>query len=58
MKLSSFTKKTLSFHVYLMSQNEDYFYKHPNFVLLGFLGAVSVVLLLVMFALWIGYNIW
>jgi len=51
-------KKTPSFHVYQMSSDEDYFYIHPNSVLLGFLGAVMVILLLLIFATWIGFKIW
>jgi hypothetical protein len=57
MKLSSFAKPPRLFHVYQMSTDEDYFYKHPNTVLLGFLGSVAVLLLLLTFVLWIGYNI-
>jgi len=45
------------FHVYAMSSEEDYFYRRPNSVLLGFLGAVAIVLLFVMCAFWIGYKI-
>jgi hypothetical protein len=51
-------KKTRSFHVYQMSSDEDYFYIHPNSVMLGFLGAVAVVLSFVIFAFWFGYKIW
>jgi hypothetical protein len=58
MKLLMFNKKIRSFHVYQMSSNEDYFYIHPNSVMLGFLGAVAVVLSFVIFALWFGYKIW
>jgi hypothetical protein len=47
-----------SFHVYAMSSKEDYFYRRPNSVLLGFLGAVTIVLLFVMCAFLIGYRIW
>ena len=57
MKLSSFAKRPRLFHVYQMSSDEDFFYKHPNTVMLGFLGAVAVLLLLLTFVLWIGYNI-
>jgi hypothetical protein len=40
------------------SSEEDYFYRRPNSLLLGFLGAVAIVLLFVMCAFWIGYRIW
>jgi hypothetical protein len=40
-----------------MSSDDDYFYVHPNSVLLGFLGAVVAILLLLLFALWVGYKI-
>jgi hypothetical protein len=36
-----------------MSSDEDYFYNHPNTVLLGFLGAVAIILLFLTSALWI-----
>jgi hypothetical protein len=58
MKLFMLGKKTRSFHVYQMCADEDYFYIHPNSVLLGFFGAVMAILLLLMFATWIGYKIW
>jgi hypothetical protein len=58
MKLFMLGKKTGSFHVYQMSSDEDYFYIHPNSVLLGFLGAAVVVLSFVIFALGFGYKIW
>jgi hypothetical protein len=58
MKLFMFGKKTRSFHVYQMSSDEDYFYIHPNSVLLGFFGAVAVILMFLLFALWLGYKIW
>jgi hypothetical protein len=58
MKLFMLGKKMRSFHVCQMSSDEDYFYIHPNSVLLGFLGAVMVILLLVMFAVWLGYKLW
>jgi hypothetical protein len=57
MKSSSVAKQTRLSHIYQMSSEEDYFYKHPNTVMLGFLGAVAVLLLVVTLALWIGYNI-
>jgi hypothetical protein len=50
-------KQARSFHVYQMSSDEDYFYHHPNTVLLGFLGAVAAILLMLMLAFWIGYKI-
>jgi hypothetical protein len=56
MKISSRPKHP--FHVYAMSSEEDYFYRRPNSVLLGFLGAVAIMLLFVMCAFWIGYRIW
>ena len=46
------------FHVYATSSEEDYFYRRPNPLLLGLLGAVAMVLLFVMCAFWIGYRIW
>ena len=58
MKLFMLGKKTPSFHVYQMSSDEDYFYIHPNSVLLGFLGGVMAILLLLILAIWIGYKIW
>jgi hypothetical protein len=58
MKLLRLAKKTRSFHVYQMSTDDDYFYIHPNSVMLGFLGAVIVILLFLLFALWFGYRIW
>jgi hypothetical protein len=51
-------KRPRSFHVYQMSPKDDYFYNHPNTVLLGFLGAVGAILLLLMLVFWIGYKIW
>jgi hypothetical protein len=51
-------KRKRPFYIYQMSSDEDFFYHHPNSVLLGFLGAVAVVLLLLMLAFWIGYKIW
>ncbi len=57
MKLFMLAKKTGSFHVYQMSSDEDYFYVHPNSVMLGFLGAVVAILLFVMLAGWVGYKI-
>jgi hypothetical protein len=36
----------------------SYFYKRANSVLLGFLGAVAMVLLFVMCAFWIGHRTW
>ena len=57
MKVFRFAKKTPSFHAYQMSSDDDYFYVHPNSVLLGFLGAVVAILLLLLFALWVGYKI-
>jgi hypothetical protein len=53
----SFAKQLRLFHVYQMSSEEDYFYKHPNIVMLGFLGAVVALLLLLTFMFWIGYKI-
>ena len=50
-------KPTRPFRVYQMSSNDDYFYYHPNTVLLGFLGAVAIILLLVTLAFWVGYKI-
>ena len=58
MRLFMLGKKTRSFHVYQMSSDEDYFYIHPDSVLLAFLGAVIVILLFVMFEVWFGYKIW
>ena len=58
MKLFMLGKKMRSFHLYQMSSDEDYFYIHPNSVLLGFLGAVMAILLLLILASWIGYKIW
>jgi hypothetical protein len=51
MRLSPPKKQTHSFHVYQMSSDEDYFYNHPNTVLLGFLGTVAVLLLILTVAL-------
>jgi hypothetical protein len=52
------TKRPRSFHLYQMSTLKDYFYNHPNTVLLGFLGTVAAILLLLTFAFWIGDRIW
>ena len=57
MKSSSFAKQPRLFHIYQMSSDEDYFYKHPNTVMFRFLSAVEGLLLLLTFVLWIGYNI-
>jgi hypothetical protein len=51
-------KQTPSFRIYQMSPDEDYFYHHPNSVLLGSLDTVVAILLLLMLAFWIGYKIW
>ena len=53
MQSSLSAKQTHSFHVYQMSSDEDYFYNHPITVLLGFLGAVAIILLFLTFALWV-----
>jgi hypothetical protein len=58
MKLFMLGKKTRSFHAYQMSSDEDYFYIHPNSVMLGFLLAVAVILSFLIVALWFGYKIW
>jgi hypothetical protein len=58
MKLFRIAKKTGSFHVYQMSSDEDYFYIHPNSVMLGILGAAGAILLFLMFTVWIGHKIW
>jgi hypothetical protein len=58
MKLFMLGKKTRSFHVYQMSSDEDYFYIHPNSVMLGFLVAVAVILSFLIVALRFGYKIW
>jgi hypothetical protein len=46
-----------SFRVYQMSSDKDYFYNHPNTVMLGFFGVVAVILLFLMSVVWIGYKI-
>jgi hypothetical protein len=56
-KLFMFAKKTGSFHVYQMSSDEDYFYIHPDSVLLGFLGMVIAILIFLLIALWMGFKI-
>jgi hypothetical protein len=58
MKSSLHDEQESSTHVYQMSSDEDYFYEHPNTVLLGYLGVVAVLLLVLLFALWIGSWIW
>jgi hypothetical protein len=58
MRSFAFGKKTRSFHIFHMSSNQDYFYRHPNSVLLGFLGAIAGILPLIWLAFWIGYKIW
>ena len=57
MKMYRFDKRARSFHVYQMSSDEDFFYIHPNSVILGFLFATIGILLLLMSALWIGFEI-
>jgi hypothetical protein len=56
--MRSDAKQKRSLHVYQMSSNQDYFYKHPNTVLLGFFGVVAAILVVLVIALWIGYKIW
>ena len=56
-KSSPFTKRPRAFHVFQMSSNDDYFYKHPNAVMLGFFVAVAAILLFLMLAFWVGYEI-
>jgi hypothetical protein len=58
MKLFMLGKKTRSFHVYQMSSDDDYFYVHPNSVMLGFLLSVVVILIFLLFALRMGFKIW
>jgi hypothetical protein len=58
MKLFMLGKKTRSFHVYKMSSDDDYFYVHPNSVMLGFLLSVVVILIFLLFALRMGFKIW
>jgi hypothetical protein len=40
-----------------MFTDEDYFYNHPNSVMWGFLGVVKAILLSLMLASWIGFEI-
>jgi hypothetical protein len=56
MKLSSPYRQEHPFHIYQTSTDQDYFFNHPNTVLLGFLGAVATVLLLLMLVVWVGYQ--
>jgi len=58
MKLFMLGKKKRSFHVYQMSSDDDYFYVHPNSVMLGFLLSVVVILIFLLFALRMGFKIW
>jgi hypothetical protein len=58
MKLFMLGKKARSFHVYQMSSDDDYFYVHPNSVMLGFLLSVVVILIFLLFALRMGFKIW
>jgi hypothetical protein len=51
-------KQKPSSHVYQMSEDSDYFYNHPNTVLFEYLGAIGIILLALLFALWIGSAIW
>jgi len=44
--------------IYQMSDDNDYFYNHPNAVLFEYLGAIGIILLALLFALWIGSAIW
>jgi hypothetical protein len=58
MKLSRFAERARSFHLYQMSSDQDFFYQHPNTVLLGFLGAVAGILLALISALSISVGAW
>jgi|GEM_PF-6907456 len=41
-----------------MSSDQDYFYVHPDLVLLGFFDAVLTILVFLLIALWMGYKVW
>ena len=58
MKLFRIAKKTGSFHVYQMSSDDDYFYIHPNSLILGILGATAAFLPFLIFTVRIGHRIW
>jgi|HubBroStandDraft_5_1064220.scaffolds.fasta_scaffold22975_4 hypothetical protein len=57
MKMYRFDKRARSFHVYQMSSDEDFFYIHPASVILGILGATAAILLLMMLAHWVRFQI-
>ena len=57
MRSTLFTQKRRPIHIFQMSSDQDYFYKHPITVMLGFLGAAAILLLIVALALWVGYTI-
>ena len=58
MKIASSTKRRRPFHIYQMSTLKDFFFNHPDTVLLGFLGTVAGILLLLLLGLWIADKIW
>ncbi|SEF79571.1 hypothetical protein SAMN05421819_1246 [Bryocella elongata] len=51
-------KQKRPLRVYQMSDDDDYFYKHPNTVLFEYLGAIGLILLVLLLALWIASAIW
>jgi hypothetical protein len=57
MRVLMLAKKTGSFHLYQMSSDDDYFYVHPESVLLGFLGVVIAILIFLLIALCMGFEI-
>jgi hypothetical protein len=58
MKPPASAKPPHSFHVYQLSSKEDFFYNHPNSVLLTFFGAVAGILFFLMSVAWIATRIW
>ena len=58
MTLSLLAERARSFHLYQLSSEEDWFYNHPNTVILGFLGAVASILLVLISVLCIGFGTW
>ena len=46
------------FQVFAMSSSDDFFWRHPNSVFAIFFGATSAVLLVLMFVLWVGQQVW
>lgn len=57
MKMYRFDKRAHSFHIYQMSSDEDFFYIHPNSLILGMLFATVCMLFLLILGLWIATKL-